>query len=207
MANDQKSEKKYYKKKTKKTTFNQYDLTFCDSITGEILKQTDENVTKTTVTEESLEEITKDEWIELKENFKDNGVQFTNVYRGIPTALRKYLSPNEVGICYLLSDYACYDDCVLRKSGDTRGHALQVEELAELADMTYDSFRKVITKLKKYQIIQVYKIGTHNNKEKWITLNPYIFFRGWKIKNWVRECYKDTEWNVFDKEIDEEENN
>ena len=95
---------------------------------------------------------------------------------------------------------------MLRKSGDTRGHALQVEELAELADMTYDSFRKVITKLKKYQIIQVYKIGTHNNKEKWITLNPYIFFRGWKIKNWVRECYKDTEWNVFDKEIDEEEN-
>ena len=44
MANDQKSEKKYYKKKTKKTTFNQYDLTFCDSTTGEILKQTDEKL-------------------------------------------------------------------------------------------------------------------------------------------------------------------
>ena len=120
MAKEQTTEKKYYKKTTKKTTFNQYNLTFCDTSTGEILKQTEENVTKTTVNEETLEEITEEEWLEQKEKFNDGGVQFTKVYRGIPTALRKYLSPSEVGICYLLSDYACYDDCVLRKSGDTR---------------------------------------------------------------------------------------
>ena len=203
MAKEQTTEKKYYKKTTKKTTFNQYNLTFCDTSTGEILKQTEENVTKTTVNEETLEEITEEEWLEQKEKFNDGGVQFTKLYRGMPTALRKYLSPSEVGICYLLSDYACYDDCVLRKSGDTRGHALSLEELAELSDMTYDSFRKIVTKLKKYQILQVHKVGTHNNKDKWFVLNPYIFFRGWGIKNWVRESFKDTEWNVFDIDTDE----
>ena len=43
MAKEQTTEKKYYKKTTKKTTFNQYNLTFCDTSTGEILKQTEEN--------------------------------------------------------------------------------------------------------------------------------------------------------------------
>ena len=44
MAKEQTTEKKYYKKTTKKTTFNQYNLTFCDTSTGEILKQTEENL-------------------------------------------------------------------------------------------------------------------------------------------------------------------
>ena len=61
MAKEQTTEKKYYKKTTKKTTFNQYNLTFCDTSTGEILKQTEENVTKTTRNEKTLEEITEEE--------------------------------------------------------------------------------------------------------------------------------------------------
>lgn len=202
MAKVKKIGDKYYQERTKESIFTGFGNKLLTEETeyGETLHQSDENSVETKILEKIWDEITEDEYMESVEPFDNGGSQFIKTYRGIPTTFREIgLSPNEVGICYFMSDYVCYLDCVLRKNGDPRGHALSIKELSEMCRVKCDTFRKTISTLKKLDIIRVENVGTHyGQKDKWIVLNPYIFFRGNRIKHWVLEVFAGSKWETFD---------
>jgi len=51
---------------------------------------------------------------------------FIKSFRGNGVMLKKYLTPIEIATVVFLTDFICYDDCVLRKNGDKRGKALSI---------------------------------------------------------------------------------
>lgn len=176
--------------KTNVKRFNGRNITHSDSNTGEILCETKGN---STVYIEEHETKTQSEIDrELKAFGNDN---FLKMFRGNGVFMKKNLTNNEIATIVFLSDYICYNDCVLRKNGDVRGHALSIRELSVLIGISYDNFRKTMASLKKKQVIAVHSTGNANNETKWITVNPYIFFRGSRVEHWISEFYKNTKWN------------
>ena len=119
-----------------------------------------------------------------------NDVTYIKSFRGNGIMLDQKLTNAEISATVFISDFICYKDCVLRKNGDTRGHALDIRELAELRGAKYDAFRKTMYSLKSKGVI-----GFHTTEgTNWITVNPFIFCRGNSVSAWVIDFYKDTEW-------------
>lgn len=59
-----------------------------------------------------------------------------------------------------MTDYISYNDCILRTNGNRKGNILSVEDLAKEYGMNYDAFRKLMTKLRKKQIIDYHDKNT-----------------------------------------------
>ncbi len=116
-------------------------------------------------------------------SFRGNGIMF-----------KKYLTNSEIATVVFLTDFICYDDCVLRKNGDKRGKALTIKDLAELYGLTYETFRKTMYSLRDKEVIGFHETGTAQDGNRWITINPYIFCRGIRIAAWVVDFYKDSMW-------------
>jgi hypothetical protein len=130
------------KKNVKK--FNGINVTHVNSDTGEILCKTEEN---STVYIEEDERKTQSEIDKELQTFGNSN--FLKMFRGNGAIMKKELTNNEIATIVFLSDYICYNDCVLRKNGDIRGHALSIQELSTLIGISYDNFRKNYVFFKK----------------------------------------------------------
>ena len=178
--------------KTTKKVFNGYNLSHVDNNTGEILCQT-QGQTKVII--ESIEEMTDGEKLHTLIPFGSDDMKFLKMFRGNGRRMKDKLTNTEIATLVFLSDFICYNDCVLRKNGDARGHALTIRELASELDIEYDTLRKTINSLKKKEVIGTHNTGDIDNGTKWITVNPYLLCRGKRVEQWIASFYENTIWN------------
>lgn len=181
----------------KKTVYNDDQTEVFSNTTGEI-HQFESPRRRITIEEYFDEEINSSN---TSEYFMTD-ITFIKSFRGNGIMLNQKLTNPEIAAVVFLCDFICYEDCVLRKNGNKKGHALTVKELSELIGIKYETFRKTIGSLKKKQVIGFHSTGdaSTNNSIKWITVNPFIFCRGTKVEHWVIEFYAKSEWAELERQ-------
>ena len=141
----------------------------------------------------------KDETEEPKDSYFNNENTFVRDFRGNGKLFRMLLKPQEIALLTFLTDYICYNDCILRTNGNRKGNILTVENLADEYGMNYDAFRKLMTSLRKKQVIDYHDKNTVETTKgiidtRCITFNPYIKCRGKKVDDYIIEHYSSTLW-------------
>ena len=141
----------------------------------------------------------KDETEEPKDSYFNNENTFVRDFRGNGKLFRMLLTPQEIALLTFLTDYICYNDCILRTNGNRKGNILTVENLADEYGMNYDAFRKLMTSLRKKQVIDYHDKNTVETTKgiidtRCITFNPYIKCRGKKVDDYIIEHYSSTLW-------------
>ena len=141
----------------------------------------------------------KDETEEPKDSYFNNENTFVRDFRGNGKLFRMLLTPQETALLTFLTDYICYNDAILRTNGNRKGNILTVENLADEYGMNYDAFRKLMTSLRKKQVIDYHDKNTVETTKgiidtRCITFNPYIKCRGKKVDNYIIEHYSSTLW-------------
>ena len=109
------------------------------------------------------------------------------------------LTPQETALLTFLTDYICYNDAILRTNGNRKGNILTVENLADEYGMNYDAFRKLMTSLRKKQVIDYHDKNTVETTKgivdtRCINFNSYIKCRGKKVDDYIIEHYSSTLW-------------
>ena len=109
------------------------------------------------------------------------------------------LTPPEIALLTFLTDYISYNDTILRVGGNRKGNILTVENLADEYGMKYDAFRKIMTALRKKQIIDYHDKNTVETTKgiidkRCITFNPFVKCRGKKVDDYIINHYSDTLW-------------
>lgn len=141
----------------------------------------------------------KDDTEEPKDSFFNNENTFVRDFRGNGKLFRLLLTPQEIALLTFLTDYICYNDCVLRTNGNKKGNILTVEDLADEYGMKYDAFRKIMAVLRKKQIIDYHDKNTVETTKgiidkRCITFNPFVKCRGKKVDNYIIDHYSSTLW-------------
>ena len=181
-----------------KFTFNGIEWEVLSKDSGEFPIETDES-------KELLERVIhvtdyyKDDTEEPKDSYFNNENTFIRDFRGNGKLFRLLLKPQEIALLTFLSDYISYNDCILRLNGNRKGGILTVEDLANEYGMNYDAFRKIMTALRKKQVIDFHDKNTVETTKgiidkRCITFNPYIKCRGKKVDNYIIEHYSSTLW-------------
>lgn len=134
-----------------------------------------------------------------KDSYFNNDNTFVRDFRGNGKLFRILLTPQETALLTFLTDYICYNDAILRTNGNRKGNILTVENLAEEYGMNYDAFRKIMTSLRKKQVIDYHDKNTLETTKGIIntrcsTFNPYIKCRGKKVDNYIVHHYSSTLW-------------
>ena len=168
-------------KKCERTIFNNTGMVVDDQ-TGEIL---DIGSDYRIIVEQKVPKDEEEENIRFKTD-----CTFSKLFNGVELELDKRLTNPELAALIFLVHFVCYKDCVLRKNGNSRGHALTIKELAEIREMKYDTMRKIMNSLKDKDVI-----GYHiRGGQKWITVNPFILCRGIEFEPWIIKFYEDSIW-------------
>ena len=141
----------------------------------------------------------KDETEEPKDSYFNNENTFVRDFRGNGKLFRMLLTPQEIALLTFLTDYICYNDCILRTNGNKKGNILTVENLADEYGMKYDAFRKLMTTLRKKQIIDYHDKNTVETTKgiidkRCITFNPFVKCRGKKVDDYIIDHYSSTLW-------------
>ena len=141
----------------------------------------------------------KDETEEPKDSYFNNENTFVRDFRGNGKLFRMLLTPQEIALLTFLTDYICYNDCILRTNGNKKGNILTVENLADEYGMKYDAFRKIMTSLRKKQIIDYHDKNTVETTKgiidkRCITFNPFVKCRGKKVDDYIIDHYSSTLW-------------
>lgn len=141
----------------------------------------------------------KDETEEPKDSYFNNENTFVRDFRGNGKLFRMLLKPQEIALLTFLTDYICYNDCILRTNGNKKGNILTVENLADEYGMKYDAFRKLMATLRKKQIIDYHDKNTVETTKgiidkRCITFNPFVKCRGKKVDNYIIDHYSSTLW-------------
>ena len=181
-----------------KFTFNGIEWDVLSKDSGEFPIETDES-------KELLERVIhvtdyyKNDTEEPKDSYFNNENTFIRDFRGNGKLFRLLLKPQEIELLTFLSDYISYNDCILRLNGNRKGGILTVEDLANEYGMNYDAFRKIMTALRKKQVIDFHDKNTVETTKgiidkRCITFNPYIKCRGKKVDNYIIEHYSSTLW-------------
>ena len=136
---------------------------------------------------------------EPKDSYFNNENTFVRDFRGNGKLFRLLLTPQETALLTFLTDYICYNDAILRTNGNRKGNILTVENLADEYGMNYDAFRKLMTSLRKKQVIDYHDKNTVETTKgiidtRCITFNPYIKCRGKKVDDYIIEHYSSTLW-------------
>ena len=136
---------------------------------------------------------------EPKDSYFNNENTFVRDFRGNGKLFRMLLTPQEIALLTFLTDYICYNDCILRVGGNRKGNILTVENLADEYGMKYDAFRKLMATLRKKQIIDYHDKNTVETTKgiidkRCITFNPFVKCRGKKVDNYIIEHYSSTLW-------------
>lgn len=179
--------------------FNGVEWDVFSKSTGEIpISNTDRN-------NELLERVIQitDYYKDYSEDTKDsafnNDNTFIRDFRGNGKLFRMLLTPQEIALLTFLSDYICYNDCILRVNGNKRGAILSVDDLSHEYGMNYDAFRKLMAALRKKQVIDYHDKNTVDTTsgiidKRCITFNPFVKCRGKKVDNYIIEHYSPTLW-------------
>lgn len=181
----------------KKTfTLNGTEWELLNNITGELPLESDEKLLERVI---KVDEFYEDDSKEPNDSFFGTENTFVRDFRGNGKLFRMLLTPQEIALLTFLTDYISYNDCILRTNGNRKGNILSVEDLAKEYGMNYDAFRKLMTKLRKKQIIDYHDKNTLSTtvgiiQQRCITFNPYVKCRGKKIDNYVIEHYSSTLW-------------
>ena len=141
----------------------------------------------------------KDETEEPKDSYFNNENTFVRDFRGNGKLFRMLLTPQEIALLTFLTDYICYNDCILRTNGNKKGNILTVENLADEYGMNYDAFRKLMTSLRKKQVIDYHDKNTVETTKgiidtRCITFNPFVKCRGKKVDDYIIDHYSSTLW-------------
>ena len=141
----------------------------------------------------------KDETEESKDSYFNNENTFVRDFRGNGKLFRMLLTPQEIALLTFLTDYICYNDCILRTNGNKKGNILTVENLADEYGIKYDAFRKLMTTLRKKQIIDYHDKNTVETTKgiidkRCITFNPFVKCRGKKVDDYIINHYSETLW-------------
>ena len=141
----------------------------------------------------------KDETEEPKDSYFNNENTFVRDFRGNGKLFRMLLTPQETALLTFLTDYICYNDAILRTNGNRKGNILTVENLADEYGMNYDAFRKLMTSLRKKQIIDYHDKNTVETTKgiidkRCITFNPFVKCRGKKVDDYIIDHYSSTLW-------------
>ena len=141
----------------------------------------------------------KDETEEPKDSYFNNENTFVRDFRGNGKLFRMLLTPQEIALLTFLTDYISYNDTILRVGGNRKGNILTVEDLADEYGMKYDAFRKLMTSLRKKQIIDYHDKNTVETTKgiidkRCITFNPFVKCRGKKVDDYIIEHYSSTLW-------------
>ena len=141
----------------------------------------------------------KDETEEPKDSYFNNENTFVRDFRGNGKLFRMLLTPQEIALLTFLTDYICYNDCILRVGGNRKGNILTVENLADEYGMKYDAFRKLMAALRKKQIIDYHDKNTVETTKgiidkRCITFNPFVKCRGKKVDDYIIDHYSSTLW-------------
>lgn len=141
----------------------------------------------------------KDETEEPKDSYFNNENTFVRDFRGNGKLFRMLLTPQEIALLTFLTDYICYNDCILRTNGNKKGNILTVENLADEYGMKYDAFRKLMATLRKKQIIDYHDKNTVETTKgiidkRCITFNPFVKCRGKKVDDYIIDHYSSTLW-------------
>ena len=141
----------------------------------------------------------KDETEEPKDSYFNNENTFVRDFRGNGKLFRMLLTPQEIALLTFLTDYISYNDTILRVGGNRKGNILTVENLADEYGMKYDAFRKLMTSLRKKQIIDYHDKNTVETTKgiidkRCITFNPFVKCRGKKVDDYIIDHYSSTLW-------------
>ena len=141
----------------------------------------------------------KDETEEPKDSYFNNENTFVRDFRGNGKLFRMLLTPQEIALLTFLTDYISYNDTILRVGGNRKGNILTVEDLADEYGMNYDAFRKLMTSLRKKQIIDYHDKNTVETTKgiidkRCITFNPFVKCRGKKVDDYIIDHYSSTLW-------------
>ena len=141
----------------------------------------------------------KDETEEPKDSYFNNENTFVRDFRGNGKLFRMLLTPQEIALLTFLTDYISYNDTILRVGGNRKGNILTVENLADEYGMKYDAFRKIMTSLRKKQIIDYHDKNTVETTKgiidkRCITFNPFVKCRGKKVDDYIINHYSSTLW-------------
>ena len=141
----------------------------------------------------------KDETEEPKDSYFNNENTFVRDFRGNGKLFRMLLTPQEIALLTFLTDYISYNDTILRVGGNRKGNILTVEDLADEYGMKYDAFRKLMTSLRKKQIIDYHDKNTVETTKgiidkRCITFNPFVKCRGKKVDDYIIDHYSSTLW-------------
>ena len=141
----------------------------------------------------------KDETEEPKDSYFNNENTFVRDFRGNGKLFRMLLTPQEIALLTFLTDYISYNDTILRVGGNRKGNILTVENLADEYGMKYDAFRKIMTSLRKKQIIDYHDKNTVETTKgiidkRCITFNPFVKCRGKKVDDYIIDHYSSTLW-------------
>ena len=141
----------------------------------------------------------KDETEEPKDSYFNNENTFVRDFRGNGKLFRMLLTPQEIALLTFLTDYISYNDTILRVGGNRKGNILTVEDLADEYGMKYDAFRKIMTTLRKKQIIDYHDKNTVETTKgiidkRCITFNPFVKCRGKKVDDYIIDHYSSTLW-------------
>ena len=141
----------------------------------------------------------KDETEEPKDSYFNNENTFVRDFRGNGKLFRMLLTPQEIALLTFLTDYISYNDTILRVGGNRKGNILTDENLADEYGMKYDAFRKIMTSLRKKQIIDYHDKNTVETTKgiidkRCITFNPFVKCRGKKVDDYIIDHYSSTLW-------------
>lgn len=141
----------------------------------------------------------KDETEEPKDSYFNNENTFVRDFRGNGKLFRMLLTPQETALLTFLTDYICYNEAILRTNVNRKGNILTVENLADEYGMNYDAFRKLMTSLRKKQVIDYHDKNTVETTKgiidkRCITFNPFVKCRGKKVDDYIIDHYSSTLW-------------
>ena len=184
--------------KTKKTVYLSEDYGVIDTTTGE-LKSESGDAANLVMRKITVEELFEEPEIENNEvRFMDD-TTYIRSFRGNGVLFRQLLTAEETQLALFLQDFVCYNDCILRTNGNKKGNILTVENLADEYGMKYDAFRKIMTALRKKQIIDYHDKNTVETTKgiidkRCITFNPFVKCRGKKVDDYIIDHYSSTLW-------------
>lgn len=99
-----------------------------------------------------------------------------------------------------LIPFISYDDGIVRRGGRLNGKRLDMNDLVDELDISYDKVRRAISSLTKKGILKTCKIACVESPSvtiKSIIVNPYIIMRGTKMSRNTIELFSDTKWAKY----------
>jgi hypothetical protein len=142
--------------------------------------------------------IVRDKQIKHCKEYDDNfnkGESFVKIFDKTLFLLVEKLTNGEIAFVIKILPYISYNDGILR---DEEKKIININDLAERMEMTYEGVRKVVASLISKGVLGEHRTGSIDNPKiinKCLTVNPYIFLKGKQMNKTIIGLFENTEWN------------